>query len=268
MINAVLVPMDGSKLSESVLPAASKLVKASHGTLVLVHVVTPSEYFSVTAARYVQEERRRTADYFEKLAERLAKDDIGVEERVLTGEASREIVAEAKRRRVDLIAMASHGRSGVREWAFGSITERVLRSTNVPVLVYREAPGKSAVPRKILVALDGSDESLEVLAPASDLAASLGASLILAHVGKRFPSLMQFAEKFLIRRGRTFEKRLLRGEPAEAILDAVNTEKADLLAMTTTGQAKRNQIHFGSVAEAILKGCERPMLVVHTGLIR
>jgi len=59
MINKVLVPLDGSKLSEAVLPTAVKLAKVGHGSLVLVHAVTPSEYFSVTAARYVQEERRR-----------------------------------------------------------------------------------------------------------------------------------------------------------------------------------------------------------------
>jgi len=265
MINKVLVPLDGSKLSEAVLPTAVKLAKVGHGSLVLVHAVTPSEYFSVTAARYVQEERRRSATSFEKLAERLDTGDFGIEPRILTGEASREIVAEARRSRVDLIVMSSHGRSGIREWAFGSIAERVLRSTNTPVLVFRGNPGKTAAIRRILVALDGSEEALEVLGSAADISATFGSSLVLVHVGRRFPSLMPMAEKFLIQRGRAFEKRLLRGDPAAAILKAVVAEKADLLALTTTGERKRDQIYFGSVAEKVLKGCPGPMLVVHTG---
>jgi nucleotide-binding universal stress UspA family protein len=79
---------------------------------------------------------------------------------------------------------------------------------------------------------------------------------------------MPLAEKFLTQRGRAFEKRLLRGDPATAILGAIDAEKADLLALTTTGEAKRDQIHFGSVAEKVLKACPRPMLVVHTGRTR
>lgn len=268
MFNKVLVPLDGSKLSERVVPFAVKLVTAGSGSLVLVHVVTPSEYFSVTAARYVREERGRSAAYFEQLTDRIDRDDCAIERRILTGEASREIVGEAGRSRVDLIAMSSHGRSGIREWAFGSVTERVLRSTNVPVLVFRGNVGPTSGIRKILIALDGSEDGLEVVAPAAELATALGSTLLLAHVGKKLPAVMPVAEKFLIQHRCSFERRLLRGDPAAAILDALDREKVDLLALTTTGQSKRDQVFFGSVAENVLKSCPRPMLVVHTGLIR
>jgi nucleotide-binding universal stress UspA family protein len=268
MMSKVLVPLDKSRLAEAVLPSAIRLVKAGSGSLILLHAVTPSDYFSVTAARYVHEERQHSAEYFEGLAERIDDGDFGIEERILTGEASREIVAEAKRDRVDLIVMASHGRSGVRDWAFGSVAERVLRSTNIPVLIFRGNVGRSTGIRKILIALDGSEEALEVLGPACDLAGAYGSSLVLVHVGRKFPAVMPLAEKFLTQRGRAFEKRLLRGDPATAILGAIDAEKADLLALTTTGEAKRDQIHFGSVAEKVLKACPRPMLVVHTGRTR
>src|SRR5262245_51059692 len=168
MMKKVLVPLDGSRTSEEVLAPVLKLLKGADGTMILFHAVTPAEYFSVTAEQYVQQERRRSAAYLQALAERLAN-GTGVQERIVTGEASREIVAEAERSHADLIAMSSHGRSGIREWAFGSVAERVLRTTNLPVLVFRGGVGRSATLRKILIALDGSEEALSVVGPAADL---------------------------------------------------------------------------------------------------
>lgn len=265
MLRKVLVPLDGSLLSEEALPAAARLAKAAEGSLILMHAVTPSEYFSVTAAQYVQQERRRSAIYLQKLAERTGNGTLGVQERILTGEASREIVAEADRSHADLIAMSSHGRSGIREWPFGSVAERVLRSTSVPVLVFRGSPGKAYAIRKILIALDGSEESLQVVGPAAEVAAAFKATIVLAHAGKREPAGMAMARKLLTEQNLPFEVRLRTGSPAETLLRLLGEEKADLLALTTTGKTKSDQLCFGRVAEEILKCCGRPLLVVHTG---
>jgi nucleotide-binding universal stress UspA family protein len=265
MLSKVLVPLDGSLLSEEALPAAARLARAAEGSLILMHAVTPSEYFSVTAAQYVQQERRRSAVYLQKLAEHTGNGSLGVQERIVTGEASREIVAEAKRSHADLIAMSSHGRSGIREWPFGSVAERVLRSTSVPVLVFRGSPGKSYTIRKILIALDGSEEALQVVGPAVDIATAFQATIVLAHVGKREPAGMKVARKLLLEHKVPFEGRLLSGPPAETLLGLLDEEKADLLALTTTGKTKSDQLCFGRVAEEILKCCGRPILVVHTG---
>ena len=268
MMKKVLVPLDGSKLSESILGPVMSLFKGSNGNVTLLHAVTPSEYFSVTAAQYVQQERRRSAAYLQTLAERIGSNGTGVQERIVTGEASREIVEEARRGHVDLIAMSSHGRSGIREWAFGSVAERVLRTTNVPVLVFRGDVPRSYAIRKIVIALDGSEESLEVVAPASEIAAAVGAAVVLLHAGKHRPPAVQLAAQTLHRAGVSYTTRLLRGEPATAILAAAEEEKADVLALTTTGKTKRDQIFFGSVAEEVLKMSGRPLLVVHTGRVK
>jgi nucleotide-binding universal stress UspA family protein len=265
MIQKVLVPLDGSRVSEEALTPVVKLLRKTGGQLILFHAVTPSEYFSVTASQYVEQERRRSAVYLQELAERIGKDGIGVQERIVTGEASREIVAEARRSHVDLIAMSSHGRSGIREWAFGSVAERVLRTTNVPVLVFRGNVSRTYEPRKTVIALDGSEEALEVVLPAAEIAAAFHGSVALVHAGKHPPPSFPLAEKVLERHEVPFQARLLSGEPAPAILDAAEGEKADLLALTTTGKSKRDQIFFGSVAEELLKKCGRPLLVVHTG---
>ena len=85
MIKKVLVPLDGSRLSEAVLGAVTKLAQAAEGNITLMHAVTPSEYFSITAAQYVQQERRRSAAYLQDLAERIGKKGIGIQERIVTG---------------------------------------------------------------------------------------------------------------------------------------------------------------------------------------
>ncbi len=79
-------------------------------------------------------ERSRSASYLQEMAERAGRRGIAVQERVVTGEASREIVAEAHRSHADLIALSSHLRPGVHEWPFGSVAERVLHTTSTPVL--------------------------------------------------------------------------------------------------------------------------------------
>jgi len=267
MMNKVLVPLDGSRTSEEALGPVLKLLKsAGNGQIVLLHAVTPAEYFSVTARQYVQQERRRSAAYLQDLAERIAN-GTGVQERIVTGEASREIVAEARRCHADLIAMTSHGRSGVREWAFGSVAERVLRTTNLPVLVLRGNGAKTTALRRIMVALDGSEESLEVVGPAAELAAAVGAEVLLVHAGKTVPPSLPLAKKILLEHHVPFTTLLLPGEPGPAILRCLEEEKVDLLALTTTGKTKRDQIFFGSVAEELLKKCGRPLLVVHTGRV-
>ena len=265
MITRILVPLDGSPSSEVVLGPVMSLMKPPDGSILLLHVVTPSKYFSETAAQYVRDERRRVGEYLQALGERCARSGVGSRERVVTGEVAGEIVAEAERSHADLIALSSRTPSGVHEWAFGSVSERVLRTTHLPVLVIRGHPGKSITLRKIVIALDGSEEVLEVVAPASELAAALHASVVLVHVGKETPPSLAQAQQTVVRHHVPLETRLLPGVAPQAILGAVEKEQADLLALTTTGKQKRDQLSFGTVAEEILKKCGRSLLVVHTG---
>jgi len=74
MLQNGLVPLDGSRISEEVLSPVVKLVRSAGARLVLFHAVTPSEYFSVTAAQDVEQERRRSAEYLQQLAKRAGRD--------------------------------------------------------------------------------------------------------------------------------------------------------------------------------------------------
>jgi nucleotide-binding universal stress UspA family protein len=264
-MHTVLVPLDGSRVSEKVLDPVVRVLSHTEGNLVLFHAVSSPEPLTEAASENLRLERSRSATYLQEMAERAGRRGIAVQERVVTGDAAHEIVAEAKRSHADLIALSSHVRPGVHEWPFGSVAERVLRTTNIPVLAIRGDTPHPLLIRKILVALDGSEESLEVVGPATELAWALGASVVLVHAGKRLPPAMPMAQKILIQRKVPFETRLLQGEPAPAILKALEEEKADLLALTTTGESRKDQVFFGQVAEEMLKKCGRPILVVHTG---
>jgi nucleotide-binding universal stress UspA family protein len=167
---------------------------------------------------------------------------------------------------VDLIAMATHGRSGVREWALGSVAERVLRATLIPVLAFRGKPVGRVTIRRILVPLDGSEAAMEVLDPACEVAESMKAEVILLHVGKRIPDTVERAVRSVNRRGIPAKTLLRKGDPMKVILGTVQELDCDLIAMTPTGASQRDRIFFGSVAEEILKNVERPILIVRSAL--
>lgn len=267
MISKILVPLDGSSASEAILAPVMTLAKQSGAAVILLHVVTPSDYFSMTAAQYVHDERERSTAHLNELAQRLAPQGNNVQVLVVTGDASREIVSAAEKNHVNLIALTSHGRSGIREWTFGSVAERVLHSTNTPVLVFRGPDHPCPWVRRIAVALDGSEESLEAVLAAADVAKSFHASVVLIHAGKKEPPGMVMAKKLLGGKSVPYECLLVKGEPGKAVLLAVEREKADLLAFTTSGQPQDDRINFGSIAERFLTDSKRPTLVVPTGRV-
>lgn len=256
------MPLDGSRLAESVLDPAVRLARAARGSVTLLHAVTPAESFAMPAREVVARERKRAARYLSRLAERLGGPEFGVVERVVTGEASRAIVLTADKEKADLIAMSTHGRSGVREWVFGSVTERVLRSTVLPVLIFRGNPAGGFAIRRILLPLDGSEAAMASLDPAAELAAGLGAELLVLHVGKRLPDTVERAVRSLTRRGLPVHLLLRNGDPKRRILATAETEAADLIALTPTGRSQRERVFFGSVAEGVLKETGRPLLMV------
>lgn len=268
MLRRILIPLDGSRVSERLLPDVVRLAKSSRAGLLLFHAVPPPEYFSPTAAEHVHLERERSASSLQLLAERLRREGCDAEGRVQMGEASREIVAEAERDHADLIAMSTHGRSGTREWAFGSVTERVLRTTRTPVLVFREGESWGPLVRRILIAAEGSEDSLEALLPVLDIAQAMGSAVTVVHAGRRPPPSVPMARRMLVSHHVPFDVKPLPGDPVKAILGAVRSEHADLLALTASGKTAGNLDPFARVADEIVKKCDRPVLVVQTGSTR
>ena len=149
MYQHIMVPMDGSELAECVLPHLEAIVKGCHvSQLTLVRVVEPLHLYGGVEYRFGSEERQRlekdeiniARSYLDKVAERLKKNGIAVEYEILHGKIAEELVRYANEQGVDLIIISTHGRSGVSHWVWGSVAERILRSTCAPVFMVR-APG-------------------------------------------------------------------------------------------------------------------------------
>ncbi len=154
MFSKILVPLDGSKVGEAALPVIEQLVnKLAAGTkveVILIGVITLLRHWVVVGeasapVSYTEEElkviRQRVEDYLVKTGESLKKKGVTVRTIVSTGNAADEIIRAADDSGADLIAMSTHGRSGLRKLAFGSITDKVLQRSRIPVLTVRAPEG-------------------------------------------------------------------------------------------------------------------------------
>jgi nucleotide-binding universal stress UspA family protein len=152
MYKKILVPLDGSKLAESVLPHVESLARCSPKAEVMLVSVTErvSGFAAVddsaqpSGERLIPEavgkEERQARKYLDRIVKPLADKGIKVLTEVLLGKPADEIILFATNEGCDLIVMASHGRSGPSRWTHGSVAEKVFRSNCAPVLMIK-APG-------------------------------------------------------------------------------------------------------------------------------
>jgi nucleotide-binding universal stress UspA family protein len=149
MYQKIMVPLDGSKLAECVFPHVAALAEGSKvNSIALVRVVEPfyqaatSDYYlSPDEIAKANEEMRTAAEnYLSQLAQNMKFDGAIVRTELLTGRVADVLADYATRNGMDLIVIATHGRSGVSRWVWGSVADRILRSACVPVLMVR-APG-------------------------------------------------------------------------------------------------------------------------------
>jgi nucleotide-binding universal stress UspA family protein len=138
----VLVPLDGSPLSEAVLPRVSRFARPLGLEIALLRVVPDVVPHVVEGTRRVivdDQERLslEAEEYLRGVADRLCADGFRTLTAVRRGEAATEILAGIHECHVDLVAMTTHGRSGLGRLFFGSVAEAVLRRADVPVLLVR-----------------------------------------------------------------------------------------------------------------------------------
>jgi nucleotide-binding universal stress UspA family protein len=154
MFEKILVPLDGSKVGEAALPVIeqilSKLAPGSSLEVILIGVITLLRHWVVVGeasapVSYTEEELKiikdRVMNYLEKAGDGLRDKGITVRTIVTSGNAADEILKTADQNKVDLIAMSTHGRSGLKRLAFGSITDKVMHGSRVPVLMVRAPEG-------------------------------------------------------------------------------------------------------------------------------
>jgi nucleotide-binding universal stress UspA family protein len=133
----VLVPLDGSVGSEAALPVATAAARAWGARIILLFVgqAPGVEAKDSKLRNWADREKRRMADRFDQLAK--AEKTVEIEGLLDEGDPAARIVHHAEKRPGTLIAMGSHGRTGVSRWVFGSVSEKILQSCRVPLLVTR-----------------------------------------------------------------------------------------------------------------------------------
>jgi nucleotide-binding universal stress UspA family protein len=141
MYKRVLVTLDGSPLAESILPIVSPIAGPMDLEVVLFRVlqppVVPAMADAVPMIEDVEERIAEAREYLAPLAAELAARGIRVKAEVRRGDPVQEILAAAREFDSDLIAMTTHGRSGLGRLLFGSVAEAVLRRSDIPVLMIR-----------------------------------------------------------------------------------------------------------------------------------
>ncbi len=304
MYEKILVPLDGSELAEVALPYAEELAGKMGSEITLVHVCEsdgcPNRHLH---EYYMQKIVDDTAFCAKKhLGELVAKDvkEIRVNSTILVGDPSVQIAEYADREDVALIVMSTHGKSGLKRWALGSVANKTVRCTTRPIVLIRSREARPDVReqgalRKVLVPLDGSKESEVIVPHIKELALKLKVEVVLFRVvascyhicsaGDLGDSQVCYSDQEMNKitvsageyldgvgealkgNGVAIERNVRVGDAAEGIIDFAEEINADLVAMSTHGRSGISRWIFGSVADKVLHAGSTPLLLVRTNSV-
>jgi nucleotide-binding universal stress UspA family protein len=140
MYKKILVPLDGSPLAEAALPHAEALAKAENAEIVLLRIplAPAAEMFTrepSIAVKIHDEEQKEALDYINSKRDALTKNHIKVTAVMQDGPVPDTILAVADEIHADLIAMSTHGRTGIQRLLLGSVADRVVHHAHIPVLL-------------------------------------------------------------------------------------------------------------------------------------
>ncbi len=290
----ILVPLDGSRLAEVVLPAAAYLAARGHGRVTLLHVLERGAPATVHGEPHLDDPAEAEA-YLRSVAARLTAEGVEVGIHVHPNEerdVAQSIAAHVAELGADLVVIATHGSGGLRGFLFGRIAQQVLRRTTVPVLLIKP-PDTAQAPvvwKTVLVPLDGTREAEAALPYARALAEILAARLHLTRVvptvatvrGKTSPAatfvptataaLLDIEQEEASRYLAAVRDRALaglavtldvrRGDVVDEIAQAAVDSSADLVVLSTHGRAGIEGIWSGSTAAKLLSRLDRPFLLI------
>ncbi len=147
MFNRILVPLDGSNWGEAAIPLVEDFASVLQAEVILFQAIRSVSPWAGDSATLVpadlQHRRASSAAYLSNIEKRLTDKGIKVTSVVVTGVPADTIIDYAKTNNIDLIAMSTHGRSGVDRWVFGSVTDKVLHAGDTAVLTVRPGVASS-----------------------------------------------------------------------------------------------------------------------------
>lgn len=293
MLKHFLIPLDGSRLAESVLPYATYFAHACGARVTLLHVIERSPVDTVHGDHHIRD-AAEAKTYLDGIRARFPN-DIAVECHVHTDPERRvaaSITAHQHEFGHDLVIMCSHGAGGLRSIISGSIAQQVVATGTLPLLYIRPEYSASVTEyccRSILVPLDGDPAHEPGFHAAAQAARALHAALHLVTVVRtwdvladghaalsrlmpassvRMLDLMaEEAENYLRKQAETQPTlpsalHVLRGDPSRAILELAQQLGTDLLVIGTHGRKGVDAFWAGTVTPRILERARRPVLLI------
>jgi nucleotide-binding universal stress UspA family protein len=295
----IIVPVDGSAVAEQAIPLALGIARRARSQvqLVMVHqelspvlIMEPGVVYARTRLAV----ERSESEYLGNLTSRLRKETGEVlSSTMLKGPLVGTLADYARTSGADLVVMTTHGRGGVGRAWLGSVTDELIRRSEVPVIALRARvnlePAEEVNIREILVPLDGSPLAEEVLKPVAALARILGAKLSLVQIvqpvmlasdpalsfpltyDEQLTALQRDAAQDYLRdmaqrlRDEGVEASgvaVLGGATAATILSLAGRARIGLLALATHGRGGIRRLVLGSVADKLVRAAEVPVLVV------
>jgi len=302
MFHTILIPLDGSDRAERILPYLEELARRFDARVILVQVVEPHIEFTGSQAAHQDEkleefkrQTRQAETYLAALEKRFAGKGLQSLKQVAHGDVVKTIISLAQGVRADLIAMASHGRSGLSRVFYGSVTAGVLYQLDRPALLIRADEDEDINPKEawmyktILVPLDGSRRAERILPYVETLALRFASEVIFLQVietdfanihpysyytdvsleNVNREELRKATEGYLERLQAEFHKKGIQarllvadGPVVRTIIDIAENEGADLIAMASHGRTGLARVFYGSVAAGVLHQVDRPLLLI------
>jgi len=300
MYKAIMVPTEGSDSEKAAISLATKLAQRFEADLRLVRVLSapigsdtlPRTQVLEITEDAIREERLARLRKLETLGSEVrARGDIRVITALEDGPVAATLKGYANKFNVDLIVMSSHSRGGIKRVTLGSVTDYLIRRTNIPVLVVRPTadlndPTREEKIGRIMVPLDGSDLAQQILPHVASLALQLNATVTLLRVltpstyaQKQImqPGLpwwdadMAEADAYLADAVRSLTERgvaaskevILSDNVTDAILEFAMSAHADLIAIATRGTGGMSRFVFGTVADELTRRSPMSLLVFH-----
>ena len=137
MYKSILVPLDGSKLAEAILPEIEKVASSMRARIILLRVCRAHVFPGRDPTKAEVEVIREAEQYLNEIAKQLTTKGLDAEIHVRYGDVADEILSHSRRNEIDLISMSTHGRSGLGRWLLGSVAEKIVRHSEKPVLLLR-----------------------------------------------------------------------------------------------------------------------------------
>jgi len=298
MIRRTLIPLDGSELAERVIPHLLRFVEPDQAELLLMTVLSSasSSLLGNTTRLFMPGQAALSKEceagkQVGIVAQQLRQAGFNVANRILSGAPAASILHLAEEAFVDLIAMSTHGRTGLGQVLLGSVADEVVRHARPPVFLVPAAVvvKSDPLPRTILLPLDGTPLAETAIPVASQFAQNTGATLYLIRVVEPddsvdelrdmqiLASLDYAGEQPVIRQvisylgriqlrlqlaGVPSCSRIAAGDPADVINRIVHAEDADLIVMSTHGRSGVERMIHGSVVSRLIGNTICPLLLM------